>query len=114
MKRNVRVYIEDILESIDIIEEYMKSVSEDEFYQNTLLQDAVIRRLEIIGEAAKHIPNEIRNVYPNIPWKQMAGLRDVLIHAYFQVTLRRVWKVVTGDLDNLKNGLRQVLMDLFQ
>jgi len=83
MKRDARVYIEDILEAITKIEEYMREVtSDEEFYNNTQIQDAVLRRLEIIGEAVKNIPEEFRDRYPDIPWKQIAGMRDILIHEY--------------------------------
>ncbi|MDP8216774.1 MAG: DUF86 domain-containing protein [Candidatus Kaelpia imicola] len=81
MKRDIRVYIEDILEAISKIEEYIKGLnSEDDFYNNTQVQDAVLRRLEIISEAVKSIPQEFRDQYLNIPWKQIAGMRDILIH----------------------------------
>jgi len=80
--------------SIEKIEEYTTDVNEEEFYKNTFVQDAVLRRLEIIGEAVKNIPDDFRAKYPDIPWRQIAGMRDVLIHAYFGVNLRRVWKVI--------------------
>ncbi len=83
MSKDVRVYIEDILEAITKIEEYMKGLSStDDFYNNTQIQDAILRRLEIIGEAVKNISQEFRNQYPDIPWKQIAGMRDILIHEY--------------------------------
>ena len=106
MKRDVRLYIQDILECIDKIEEYTKEITQDDFYKNILVQDAVLRRLEIIGEAVKNIPQEFRAKYPNIPWKKMAGMRDVLIHAYFGVNLKRVWKVTRKDLVDLKKKNR--------
>lgn len=103
MKRDARVYIADILEAITKIEEYMSGLSSDqEFYTNTQIQDAVLRRLEIIGEAVKNIPGEFRDLYPDIPWKQIAGMRDILIHEYFGVKPKRALKVVREDLVDLK------------
>ena len=112
-KRDVRVYIEDMLEAIAKIEEYMKGLgSENNFYNNTQAQDAILRRLEIIGEAAKGVPQEFRDKYSEIPWKQIAGMRDVLIHEYFGVNLKRALKVVREDLYNLKTKILKIKQDL--
>ena len=105
MKRDLRLYVEDVWESIVAIEEYTRGVSKPEFEDDRKLQDAVARRLETIGEAVKHLPDDFRLLYPDVPWKQIAGLRDVLIHEYFNVRIMRVWYVVANDLPALKQAI---------
>ena len=108
MKRDVQVYIDDVLECIDKVEEYTDGVGEEDFYKNTQMQDAVIRRLEIVGEAVKNIPVDFREKYPNIPWKKIAGMRDVLIPVYSGVNLLRVWRVVIDDLPDLREKFQEI------
>jgi len=108
MKRNALVYHEDMLESIAIIEEYTRDLRESHFMESRQLQDAVICRLEFLGEAAKNIPPSLRDQYADIPWQRIAGLRDILIHAYFGVQLHRTWMVVREDLPGLKVQLARV------
>ena len=100
------------MESIEKIEEYTSNVDEEEFYENSFVQDAVLRRLEIIGKAVKNIPEDFRTKYPDIPWRQIAGMRDILIHAYFGVNLRRIWKVIKEDIPELKLKILKILEEL--
>ncbi len=108
-KRKPDVYLQDILESIEYIQRFLDGVSEDEFYKNVEKQDAVLRRLEIIGEAVKHLPEEIREKHPDIPWRQIAGMRDIIIHEYFGVTLQMVWVVSTEDILDLKTKVEEII-----
>jgi len=110
-KRKPDVYLQDILESIQQIEEYLDGINENEFYQNSEKQDAVLRRLEIIGEAVKHISDDIRNEYDQIPWRKIAGMRDIIIHEYFGVTLSMIWVVTQRDLPDLKSKIKDIIND---
>jgi uncharacterized protein with HEPN domain len=112
MTRDMRLYIEDILDSITKIEQYIKDIDQQRFLTDTQIQDSVLRRLEIIGEAVKNIPNSFRDKYPQIPWKNVAGLRDILIHEYFGVNMRRAWKVARHDIFDLKQKLLKVKKDM--
>ncbi len=106
MKRDISLFLTDILVSIEMIKEYCHAIPENEFVQNRQLQDAVLRRLEVIGEAAKHIPEGFRKKHPTIPWKRMAGLRDVLIHEYFGVSPHRIWRLIEDELDVIRTELK--------
>ena len=108
MKRAIRLYLEDIWESILAIEEYTNTLSEEDFYSNRQVQDAVVRRLEIIGEAVKNIDESFKNTYPDIPWKKITGMRDVVAHGYFGVKLERIWRVVINDIPDLKNNIMNI------
>lgn len=111
MKKDPKVFIGHITESIVLIEQYAEHLTVDKFKKNIAMQDAIIRRLEIIGEAVKNISLAFKARYPDIPWKQMAGMRDILIHEYFEVDLFLTWTVVTSDLPLIKTKLQQILSE---
>ena len=111
MKRDVLLFIEDIKEAIEKIEIFSKDVNEELFLKDELRQSAVIRQLEIVGEAVKNIPQEFRKKYPLIEWQKIAGFRDVLIHAYFGADISRIWKVISKDLPKLKEDIQEILRE---
>lgn len=104
-KKNYVVYILDIIDAIEHIEAYCTSVNEANFSRDTQLQDAVIRRFQIIGEAAGKIPDELRRKFPNIPWKKIVAQRNLIIHDYATVRSEEVWMVIQKDLPALKPQL---------
>lgn len=106
---NPEVYLQDIVDSIEHIQNYLEETAEQDFYENVEKQDAVLRRLEIIGEAVKNLPLETRTNYPDVPWRKIAGIRDVIIHAYSGVKLSMIWVVTQEDLPELKDRVAQIL-----
>jgi uncharacterized protein with HEPN domain len=111
MKKDPRVYLAHILECAQKIECYTKG-GERKFLKDTMTQDAVIRNFEIIGEAAKRVPDAYRRRHPEIPWRLMVGFRDVLIHAYEGIDLKRVWSIVRHDLPKVKDAIEAILPPL--
>ena len=109
MPRAFKVFLKDILQAIERIEEYTKGLSFEDFCDNRLIQDGVVRNLEIIGEAVKHLPKDVQKKYPKVEWKKIAGLRDILIHAYFGVDHVIVWDVVSNKLPGLKEQVSLIL-----
>ncbi|MDE0469213.1 MAG: DUF86 domain-containing protein [Candidatus Poribacteria bacterium] len=106
-------FLEDIQEAIRRIRAYTHEMTYKEFFADTRTQDAVIRNLEIIGEATKKLSVGLRNRYPSVPWKEMAGARDRLIHNYFGVDIEVVWKISIAELSNLTLQIAKILCSDF-
>ena len=112
MSRDYLLYIEDIIESISKIENFVGDMRYEDFVADEKTSSAVIRHLEIIGEASKHVPDFIREKYSDIPWADMARMRDKIIHFYFGVDYDIVWKVVKNRLPEIQQQLRRVVSEL--
>jgi len=109
MNKDNLVYIEDILESAFKITEYIKDMSEEDFLNDNKTQSAVIREIEVVGEATKRISTEFREKYPHVPWKMIAGMRDVLIHQYDAVDLLTVWDTAVNDIPKIISQLEKII-----
>ncbi len=107
-KRNPKIFLNDILQSIKHIEEYIKEISYDNFIKDQKTVDAVIRNLEIIGEATKNISDVFKKKNPHLPWKEMAKMRDKLIHGYFDIIYQIVWKTINSDLPQIKHEILKI------
>lgn len=112
MKKDPKILLLHILESIKNVEDYLVGKTKKDFLEFELLQDAFIRRLEVIGEAVSQIPDDVRHAFPKVPWQEIAGMRNKLIHEYFIVDLDLVWEVVQKDIPQLKKQIAQVLEEI--
>ena len=108
MKRDYKLYLNDILESIKQIEEYIQGASEDGFKKDKKLQDAVIRRIEIIGEASRNIPRALKEKNAEIPWHELAQFRDFISHSYFEASLDRIWKTAKNRMPQIKEKFQKI------
>jgi uncharacterized protein with HEPN domain len=113
MKKNDMIYLHHILDSIGWIEGYTEGMERADFFSNKLVQDGTIRQIEIIGEATKNLSFNLREKYTQVPWKDITGMRDRLIHHYFGVNLKDVWYTVKVDIPALKNEIL-VILDILE
>ena len=109
MKKEPAIFLKHIIESIELIEEFSKELTIDELAENQLKQSAIIRQIEIIGEAAKNLPKEFAENYNDIPWKDIVGMRDKIIHQYFNIDSNIIWDVLEIDLPELKQKIKKIL-----
>jgi len=110
--RDPKLYLKDILEAISAIERFVEGLEFEDFKMNDEKSSAVIRKFEIIGEAVKNIPENIKENYPDISWKEMAGFRDKLIHFYFGIKYELVWHTIKNRLPQVKEYLSKILEEL--
>ena len=111
MPRDYRVFLDDILEAVGKIFEYTKGFTRDQFLTDRKTVEAVVWNLQIIGEASKNVPEEIRSVYPDLPWRDMTGLRNIIVHQYFEINLDVIWKVIQNDLPGLERQIHRILYE---
>jgi uncharacterized protein with HEPN domain len=110
--RDSKLYLKDILAAMDAIERFVEGAEFENFKNDDMKSSAVIRKFEIIGEATKNIPEEIKQKYPAIPWKDMSGMRDRLIHFYFGIKYELVWETIKKEIPKVKPSLMKILDDL--
>lgn len=110
--RNHRLYLKDIFEAMNAAQTFIEGMDFDAFATDDKTASAVVRKLEIIGEATKNVPEDIRQQYPQVPWRNMAGMRDRIIHRYFAVNYTIVWDTVKDHLPPLQSIIGQILKDM--
>jgi uncharacterized protein with HEPN domain len=110
-RRDLRDYLLDIIDSIDDIENFTENLTYEQFVKDRKTLNAVVRSIEIIGEAAKQLPNEVKAKYNTLPWKEITGMRDKLIHAYFGMDTETIWETVHKNIPTLKQTIQKLLKD---
>ena len=112
MKYEDKIFLQHIIDEISKIEKSSKTLTKEKFEKNVDLQDAMIRRLEVIGEATKNISDKLKKENNSIEWKKIAGTRDVIIHSYFDVDLSLIWVIITDEIPKLKKNIETILNKL--
>jgi uncharacterized protein with HEPN domain len=112
MKKDPGVFLGHILDSIELIESYSRGKTEIDLIESVGLQDQIIRRIEIIGEAVKNLLYDLKKDHPEVPWRDMAGMRDIVVHQYFGVDLEFVWQAARKDLPELKQKIQKIQDEL--
>ncbi len=112
MKKDPVVFVTHIIDSIQLIESYMEGRTEADLMGSTGLQDKIIRRIQVIGEAVKNLPDDLKRDNPEVPWRDIAGMRDIVIHQYFGIDLEFVWNVATKDIPDLKLKILKIREEL--
>jgi len=109
MKKDPKLYLGHIIEAINRINKYTKGLSKDEFLKNNLVKDATVRNIEIIGEAVKNLPDDFKKKHKEIPWKDIAGMRDRIAHFYFGIDYGLVWDTIEKDIPELKKKIQKLI-----
>ena len=113
MKKDPVVFVTHIIDSIQLIESYMEGRTEADLMESTGLQDKIIRRIQVIGEkVVKNLPDDLKRNHPEVPWRDITGMRDIVIHQYFGIDLEFVWNVVTKDIPDLKPKILRIREEL--
>jgi uncharacterized protein with HEPN domain len=112
MRNKDLLYLRDISGAIELIQDYICDLTEEQFTENIEKQDSVVRRLEIIGEASNHISQKLKDQYTKLPWKEMIGLRNRLVHEYFGIDILKVWDVVLVELPKIYSSVQQIIQKL--
>ncbi len=112
MKKSVDLYLRDIIEMINRVERSTEDLTREEFYDDLDSQDMTIRRIEIIGEAIKQMPQDFKDEHPKVPWKKITATRNILIHGYTEISIKRIWDIVQKDLQPLKKHILKFLEEL--
>lgn len=112
MKKDQRVYVAHMVESINLVLDAIAGMDRKTFKQNIHTQDAVLRRIQVIGESVKRLSEETRNKAPGVPWQQMIGMRNILVHDYLGIDMDTVWDTATVDLGKIKISLEAMLKEM--
>jgi len=114
MKRDSKLFIKDIIEAMEVIEKFVGNMTFEELKADEKTSSAVIRKFEVIGEAAKYMPNNVKERYKDVQWKSMAGMRDRLIHAYFGIDYALVWSAIKTEFPKLKPKMKKIFLSMEQ